>query len=54
MSRQLEEKESLVSQLTRGKQAHIQQMEELKRHNEEEMKVPIRLHQQGGIWILLE
>ncbi|XP_058486709.1 myosin heavy chain, fast skeletal muscle-like [Solea solea] len=36
--RQLEEKESLVSQLTRGKQAYIQQTEELKRHFEEEVK----------------
>lgn len=41
-SRQLEERESLVSQLTRGKQAYIQQIEELKRHFEEEVKV---LHQ---------
>ncbi|CAB1317936.1 unnamed protein product [Coregonus sp. 'balchen'] len=36
--RQLEEKESLVSQLTRGKQAFTQQVEELKRHIEEEVK----------------
>ncbi|XP_062258504.1 myosin heavy chain, fast skeletal muscle-like [Platichthys flesus] len=36
--RQLEEKESLVSQLTRGKQAFTQQIEELKRHIEEEVK----------------
>ncbi|XP_070815348.1 myosin heavy chain, fast skeletal muscle-like [Chaetodon trifascialis] len=35
---QLEEKESLVSQLTRGKQAHIHQIEELRRHLEEEVK----------------
>ncbi|CAL8387103.1 unnamed protein product [Boreogadus saida] len=33
---QLEEKEALVSQLTRGKQAYTQQIEELKRQNEEE------------------
>uniref|UniRef100_A0AAY5L7W6 Myosin motor domain-containing protein n=1 Tax=Esox lucius TaxID=8010 RepID=A0AAY5L7W6_ESOLU len=38
LSRQLEEKEALVSQLTRGKQAFIQQVEELKRHIEEEIK----------------
>ena len=37
--RQLEEKEALVSQLTRGKQAFVQQIEELKRHVEEEVKV---------------
>ncbi|KAK6321164.1 hypothetical protein J4Q44_G00081400 [Coregonus suidteri] len=36
--RQLEEKEALVSQLTRGKQAFTQQVEELKRHIEEEVK----------------
>lgn len=38
-SRQIEEKEALVSQLTRGKQAFTQQIEELKRHIEEEIKV---------------
>ncbi|KAM9759447.1 myosin heavy chain, fast skeletal muscle-like [Menidia menidia] len=38
MSRQLEEKESLVSQLTRGKQGFLHQIEELKRHLEEEVK----------------
>lgn len=37
--RQLEEKEALVSQLTRGKQAYTQQIDELKRHIEEEVKV---------------
>lgn len=36
---QLEEKESLISQLTRGKQAITQQTEELKRQLEEENKV---------------
>nr|ACA33869.1 skeletal muscle myosin heavy chain [Ctenopharyngodon idella] len=36
--RQLEEKEALVSQLTRGKQAFTRQIEELKRHIEEEVK----------------
>uniref|UniRef100_A0A6Q2XGW4 Myosin motor domain-containing protein n=1 Tax=Esox lucius TaxID=8010 RepID=A0A6Q2XGW4_ESOLU len=36
--RQLEEKEALVSQLTRGKQAFTQQVEELKRQIEEEVK----------------
>ncbi len=39
MSRQLEEKESSMSQLTRGKQAFIQQIEEMKRLHEEEVKV---------------
>uniref|UniRef100_A0A8D3D3F4 Uncharacterized protein n=1 Tax=Scophthalmus maximus TaxID=52904 RepID=A0A8D3D3F4_SCOMX len=34
----LEEKEAFVSQLTRGKQAFTQQIEELKRHIEEEIK----------------
>jgi len=38
-SRQVEEKEALVSQLTRGKQAFVQQIEELKRQVEEEVKV---------------
>nr|XP_061813828.1 myosin heavy chain, fast skeletal muscle-like isoform X1 [Nerophis lumbriciformis] len=37
-ARQLEEKEALVSQLTRGKQGYTQQIEELKRHIEEEVK----------------
>uniref|UniRef100_A0A3Q2Y1M6 Myosin heavy chain, fast skeletal muscle n=1 Tax=Hippocampus comes TaxID=109280 RepID=A0A3Q2Y1M6_HIPCM len=37
-ARQLEEKDALVSQLTRGKQAFTQQMDELKRMNEEEVK----------------
>ncbi|KAK6328104.1 hypothetical protein J4Q44_G00000820 [Coregonus suidteri] len=36
--RQLEEKEALVSQLNRGKQAFTQQVEELKRQIEEEVK----------------
>uniref|UniRef100_A0A8C5AZ68 Myosin heavy chain, fast skeletal muscle-like n=1 Tax=Gadus morhua TaxID=8049 RepID=A0A8C5AZ68_GADMO len=36
--RLLEEKEGLVSQLTRGKQAFTQQIEDLKRLNEEEVK----------------
>ncbi|XP_063071713.1 myosin heavy chain, fast skeletal muscle-like [Engraulis encrasicolus] len=38
LGRQLEEKEALVSQLTRGKQAYVQQIEELKRGVEEEVK----------------
>ncbi|KAK1796571.1 hypothetical protein P4O66_009613, partial [Electrophorus voltai] len=38
IGRQLEEKEALVSQLTRGKQAYTQQIEELKRQIEEEVK----------------
>lgn len=37
--RQIEEKEALVSQLTRGKQAFTQQIDELKRQIEEEVKV---------------
>lgn len=37
--RQIEEKEALVSQLTRGKQAFTQQIEEIKRQIEEEVKV---------------
>lgn len=39
LTRQLEEKESLISQLTRGKHAFTQQTEELKRQLEEENKV---------------
>lgn len=39
LSRQLEEKESTVSQLSRSKQAFTQQIEELKRQLEEESKV---------------
>lgn len=43
LSRQLEEKESIVSQLSRSKQAFTQQIEELKRQLEEESKVrPLR------------
>uniref|UniRef100_A0A3P8QDV0 Myosin, heavy chain b n=1 Tax=Astatotilapia calliptera TaxID=8154 RepID=A0A3P8QDV0_ASTCA len=38
IARQLEEKEALISQLTRSKQAYTQQIEELKRHIEEEVK----------------
>ncbi|XP_056148609.1 myosin-7-like [Lampris incognitus] len=38
LSRQLEEKESLVSQLTRGKNSNNQQLEDLKRQLEEEVK----------------
>ncbi|KAF3813573.1 hypothetical protein GH733_018726 [Mirounga leonina] len=38
LSHQLEEKESLISQLTKGKQALTQQLEELKRQLEEETK----------------
>lgn len=40
--RQIEEKEALVSQLSRGKQAYTQQLEELKRQMEEEVKVKQR------------
>lgn len=39
LTRQLEEKESLISQLNRGKHAFTQQTEELKRQLEEENKV---------------
>lgn len=42
--RQVEEKESLVSQLSRGKQAFTQQVEELKRQLEEEAKVRDNLY----------
>ncbi|PWS22581.1 hypothetical protein DKP78_17640, partial [Enterococcus faecium] len=38
LSRQLEEKGSLVSQLTRSKQSFTQQIEDLKRQLEEEVK----------------
>uniref|UniRef100_A0A8C5I296 Myosin-7 n=1 Tax=Gouania willdenowi TaxID=441366 RepID=A0A8C5I296_GOUWI len=38
LSRQLEEKDSLVSQLTRGKMSYTQQIEDLKRQLEEETK----------------
>lgn len=40
-SRQLDEKDAMVSQLSRGKQAFTQQIEELKRQLEEESKVRI-------------
>lgn len=39
LSHHVEEKEALVSQLTKGKQALTQQLEELKRQLEEETKV---------------
>lgn len=39
LSRQVEEKDSLISQLSRSKQAFTQQIEELKRQLEEEIKV---------------
>lgn len=42
-SRQLDEKEALVSQLSRGKQAFTQQIEELKRQLEEEIKVTVTI-----------
>uniref|UniRef100_A0A8C9Z7T0 Myosin, heavy chain 6, cardiac muscle, alpha n=1 Tax=Sander lucioperca TaxID=283035 RepID=A0A8C9Z7T0_SANLU len=38
MGRQLEEKESLISQLTRGKNSYNQQVEDLRRQLEEEVK----------------
>lgn len=37
----MEEKDALISQLSRGKQAFTQQIEELKRQLEEEIKVKI-------------
>jgi len=37
----VEEKDALISQLSRGKQAFTQQIEELKRHLEEEIKVKV-------------
>lgn len=43
LSHQVEEKESLISQLTKGKQALTQQLEELKRQLEEETKVRMPL-----------
>lgn len=39
LSRQLDEKEALISQLTRGKLTYTQQLEDLKRQLEEEGKV---------------
>lgn len=42
-TRQLEEKESLISQLSRGKTSFTQQIEELKRQLEEETKVILYL-----------
>lgn len=39
LSHQMEEKESLISQLTKGKQALTQQLEEVTRQLEEETKV---------------
>lgn len=39
LSRQLDEKEALISQLTRGKLSYTQQLEDLKRQLEEEGKV---------------
>ena len=39
LNRQVEEKESLISQLTRGKTSYSQQLEDLKRQLEEEVKV---------------
>lgn len=39
LSRQLEEKEAFISQLTRGKMSYTQQLEDLKRQLEEEGKV---------------
>lgn len=39
LSRQVEEKESLIFQLTRGKESYSQQLDDLKRQLEEEVKV---------------
>ena len=49
LSRQLEEKDSLVSQLTRSKQSYTQQIEDLKRQLEEEVKVTGINSGSGGI-----
>lgn len=49
-SRQVEEKDGLISQLSRSKQAFTQQIEELKRHLEEEIKVKL-LPLGDGFWI---
>lgn len=43
LTRQLEEKSAFVSQLTRGKQSYTQQIEDLKRQLEEEVKVAVTL-----------
>lgn len=43
LSRQLEEKETVTLQLSRSKQAIAQQVEELKRQLEEEMKVVLTI-----------
>lgn len=57
LSRQLEEKEALISQLTRGKLSYTQQMEDLKRQLEEEIKVrfdgspeAININTRTGAW----
>ena len=42
LSRQLEEKEAFINQLTRGKLTYSQQLEDLKRQLEEEAKVGLR------------
>ena len=51
LSRQLEEKDSLVSQLTRGKQSYTQQIEDLKRQLEEEVKVPEKLNDKKNTYV---
>lgn len=52
--RQVEEKDALISQLSRGKQAFTQQIEELKRQLEEEIKVKIlTLHMKSIFDIIL-
>ena len=43
LSQQLDEKEALISQLTRGKLTYTQQLEDLKRQLEEEVKVSPRV-----------
>lgn len=50
----MEEKDALISQLSRGKQAFTQQIEELKRQLEEEIKVKIlTLHMKSIFDIIL-
>lgn len=43
LTRQIEERESIISQLSRSKQAFSQQIEELKRQLEEETKVLLKI-----------
>lgn len=53
LSRLLEEKESLISQLSRGKASATQSLEELRRQLEEESKVGLAIgwHREGNVGI---